>query len=161
MIENELSYLVATMPDLAGLKKKEIEQHYISERPSPLRIRGTDGERFELTKKLPVADGDLSRKDELNIPLTPQEFGMLRPLSKKALQKTRYLVPLAQGLIAELDVFHGPLEGLVMVEVEFSDDARRAAFVPPAWFGRDISQEEWSTNAWLAGKTFEEVKGHL
>jgi adenylate cyclase len=157
MIENEVSYLVREMPDLSSVPFKDIEQHYLSKGPQPLRLRRAEG-AAELTKKLRLDPDDLSRRDEINVPLTDEEYAMLRPLATRGLEKRRYKVPLADGLIAELDVFKGSLEGLVKVEVEFPDDAARAAFRPPAWFGRDVSQEKWSSNSWLAGKTYADVK---
>lgn len=160
MIENELSYLVTRLPDLSSLKKKRIEQHYLSEGREPLRIRNADG-THELTKKLTMEDDDLSRVEEITIPLTPDEFAMLLPHAKRSIAKTRHYVPLDGGLTAEIDVFDGPLAGLTMVEVEFPDEQSRAAFVPPDWFGRDVSQEVWSVNSWLAGKTFADVSPNL
>ena len=85
---------------------------------------------------------------------------MLLPLAKRGLAKTRYYLRLDGGLTAELDVFKGPLDGLAMVEVEFRDDASRKAFTPPDWFGRDVSQEAWSSNSNLAGKTFYDIRAH-
>ena len=41
--------------------------------------------------------------------------------------KTRYFVPLGDGLTAEVDVYEGDLDGLVTAEVEFPDEAARAA----------------------------------
>jgi adenylate cyclase len=160
MIENELSFLVARMPALAPLKKKRIEQHYLSDGREPLRIRHTEG-AHELTKKLTMEDGDLSRLEEITIPLTPEEYAMLKTHAKKSLEKTRYYHPLPGGLTAEIDVFGGALDGLVMAEVEFPDEATRTAFVPPDWFGADVSQEEWSRNSWLAGKSMNDVRPHL
>lgn len=157
MVENELSFLVAKMPKIIGVPHKEIEQHYLSDGAEPLRLRRAGG-TFELTKKLPLDADDLSRKEEITIPLERDEYFMLLPLARRSLAKTRFYIPLPGGHTAELDVFRGPLEGLVMVEVEFRDDAARAAFVPPAWFGRDVSQDAWSSNAALAGKTWFDVR---
>lgn len=159
MMENELSFLVTVLPDLSGAKRKEIEQHYLSDE-SNLRIRASGGQ-FELTKKFRVDAADDTRKEEINVPLTESEYRAFLPLAKRGLTKTRNFVELNGGLVAEIDVFHGPLEGLVMVEVEFPSDEARAAFKAPDWFGRDVSQEEWSGNSWLAGKTFEDVRGFL
>lgn len=164
MMENEASYLPAALPALAGAESKDITQHYLSEDKEPLRLRATTqdgGETYELTKKLSVSEGDLSRKDEINIPLTAAEYAMLLPLAKRGLEKKRWLVPLDGGLVAEIDVFKGPLEGFVKIEVEFPDDAVRAAFMPPSWFGREVSQEKWAKNSWLAGKTFADIEQHL
>lgn len=157
MLENEITHLVAEMPDLAGTARVEIEQHYLSKPPEPLRIRSLGGAVFELTKKLRIDPDDESRKDEITIPLTSSEYADLRRLSMRFLTKTRYLYPLAGGLTAEIDVFHGPLEGLVTVEVEFPDEDARRAFDVPPWFGRDITQEPWAGNSRLAGMRYEDI----
>lgn len=160
MIENERSFLVAKMPKLDGVIRKEISQHYLSDGEEPLRIRKAGG-TYELTKKLTIDPNDLSRKEELTLPLNREEYYLLLPLAVRGLEKTRYYLRLQDGLTAELDVFSGPLKGLAMVEVEFPNEAARSAFVPPDWFGRDVSQEEWSSNASLAGKTFRQLKAHV
>ena len=64
--------------------------------------------------------------------------------------KTRYKIPLEGGLTAELDIFHGPHEGLRLVEVEFPDTAASHTFTPPAWFGEDVSADRRYRNSWLA-----------
>lgn len=44
-----------------------------------------------------------------------------------------------------MDVFHGELEGLAIVEVEFPSSEAADAFEPPAWFGEEITgRPEWS-----------------
>lgn len=157
-IENELSFLVARLPDLSGLRKEEIEQLYLppNQEGIPLRLRRR-GEHYELTEKTDVAPGDMSRKREVTIGLNRAAFEAIKPLAERGLAKTRYVCGLPSGLAAEIDVFHGPLEGLVMVEVEFPSEKARAAFVPPDWFGRDVSQEEWSSNYYLAGKSYADI----
>jgi adenylate cyclase len=161
MLESERSWLVAEMPDLSGARRKEIEQHYLSASPDPLRIRGTDGAAFELTKKVTLDAADTTRKDEINVPLTADEFAELRTLSKRSLTKSRHLLPLPDGRTAEVDVFHGPLEGFVKVEVEFPDEASRAAFTPPTWFGREVSSEKWAKNSRLAELSYAELAPFL
>lgn len=160
MIENERSFLVAKMPKLDGVVRKEISQHYLSEGEEALRLRKAGG-TYELTKKRTLDPEDLSRKEELTIPLEREEYYDLLPLAKRGLEKTRYYLRLPEGLTAEIDVFGGALKGLAMVEVEFPDEKARAKFAPPDWFGRDVSQEEWSSNAFLAGKTFRQIAKHV
>jgi len=158
MLEIEKTFLVKSMPpDLSGYQSFKIKQGYISPSPSPLRIRQKGG-KYELTKKLPVKEGDFSVAQEINIPLTKFEFEKLWPMVEKSLEKTRYLIPLENKLTAELDVFGGALNGLAMVEVEFESEQQMADFVPLDWFGRDITQEKFSANVYLAGKSFEEIK---
>ena len=157
-IENERTFLVATMPPLSATTSANIEQHYISESPEPLRIRSSDG-AYEITKKLNIAPGDKSRKMEINTPLTEDEFNSLKSRALRSIEKTRHFLPLADELTADLDVFHGPLEGLVWVEVEFPNEESRLNFSPPPWFGKEITDEHWSSNSFIAGKTYAEVQG--
>src|SRR5690606_38843488 len=123
MIENELSFLVKKTPDLKGVLSKEIEQHYLTVDDEPLRLRRS-GSTYELTKKLSMGE-DLSRKEEITIPLTSDQYYLLLPLAKTSLTKTRYFIRLNNGLTAELDVFHDALKGLAMVEVEFPNEEAR------------------------------------
>ena len=60
--------------------------------------------------------------------------------------------------MAELDIFHGNLEGLSFVEVEFKSQEEMAKFLPPAWFGTDITNESWSSNSFLAGSSYDEIR---
>ena len=50
----------------------------------------------------------------------------------------------------ELDVYTGALEGLRVAEVEFPDDAAADAFEPPAWFGREVTDDARYKNRALA-----------
>jgi len=52
--------------------------------------------------------------------------------------------------VIELDVFGGSLDGLIMAEVEFRSAEELAAFEPPDWFGRDVTDDNRYTNAALA-----------
>lgn len=161
MLEIERTYLVKKIPeDLEPYQRLEIKQGYLSGIPSPLRIR-QKGDYFELTKKFHKNLNDQSTAEEVNLPLTEGEFLKLWPLANKSLKKTRYLIPLSDQLVAELDVFQGPLWGLVFVEVEFGSREAMLSFIPPDWFGRDITNEEYSANVFLAGRSYSEIKNLL
>lgn len=135
-MEIERKYLVQTLPEnLSSFPSRQIEQAYLCTEPV-VRIRRQDGEYY-LTYK---GKGLLSR-EEYNLPLTGEAY---RHLLKKAdgiiLSKRRYLIPLKEkGLTAELDVFQGAYEGLVLAEVEFPSLEEAQGFEPPAWFGRDVT----------------------
>ena len=56
------------------------------------------------------------------------------------IKKTRYKKPISgTELVIELDVFSGTYEGLMLAEVEFPDMEAAEHFVPPAWFGEDVT----------------------
>lgn len=157
MIENELTFLIKDLPpDIEKHPHKKIKQGYFSDIPSPLRIRAEDDKVFTLTKKIKINDTDSSRFDETTIEIKKEEFAILWPICKKKISKTRYFYPL-DDLVAEVDVFSEKLKGFVMVEVEFPNEKRRKIFIPPEWFGRDITQEKWAANSFLADITYEEL----
>jgi CYTH domain-containing protein len=54
------------------------------------------------------------------------------------------------GHVAEVDLYAGALAGLCVVEVEFSSETDAAAFIPPAWFGRELTGQRGWNNAALA-----------
>lgn len=161
MLEIEKTFLVKKFPgNLKKYKAVSIQQGYLSKPPSPLRIR-KKGDKYEITKKLPVHGEKFWVVDEINIPLRVEEFNLLWLNVLRSLEKTRYLVPLPGKLVAELDVFEGKLSGLSLVEVEFGSEEELKVFVPPDWFGRDVTDEEFSANSFLAGKSFAGIKKYL
>ncbi len=114
----------------------QIEQGYLCTEPV-VRIRRQD-DQYYLTYK---AKGLLAR-EEYNLPLTAEAYAHLRPKADGILiLKTRYLIPEKEGLTIELDVFQKPYEGLFLAEVEFSSEAAAIAYVPPAWFGEDVTMD--------------------
>ena len=49
-----------------------------------------------------------------------------------------------------MDIFKDYLEGLRMVEVEFDNEDQALNFVPPEWFGKDVSDDHRFRNVNLA-----------
>ncbi len=67
------------------------------------------------------------------------------------LSKTRYLVSLNDGHVAELDRYDsGQMKGLWTVEVEFKTVKEADFFVVPEWFGEDVTGDEDYANSNLA-----------
>ena len=71
-------------------------------------------------------------------------------LQGNIVEKTRYEIPLAGGIVAELDVYHGKLDGLITVETEFESEKQANAFSPPSWFGKDVTTDKRYKNKNLA-----------
>ncbi len=115
---------------------KKISQCYISTLPT-IRLRQMD-EMYILTVK---GKGHLA-KEEFELTLTEEEYTHLKQKAETpVLEKTRYEIALGNHLIAELDIYAGHLQGLMTTEVEFSSVAEAEAFVPPDWFGMDITND--------------------
>ena len=150
-MEIERKYLVAALPaDLDCYPHVEIEQGYLCTSPT-LRIRRM-GDAYILTVKqnLRLASSAIHNREE-EFPLSADRYAHLRAkCDGNLVHKTRYRVPLDGGLTAELDIFHGAHAGLLLVEVEFPTLAAADAFIPPAWFGPDVSQDPRYRNSHLA-----------
>lgn len=153
MLENERKFLVRKIPNLDGVQQYEIEQGYLSFVPE-IRIR-KKGSTYFLTHK---GEGNQVRTEiETDISLVAYE--MLSCLvQEKFIHKTRYEILLDNDLIAELDIYHGNLEGLVTVEVEFKTNKQVEQFIVPNWFGKEITQEKKYKNKNLTKySSFEEL----
>ena len=147
-MEIERKFLIKQMPEgYEAFPCRHIEQAYLCTRPV-VRVRRQD-EEYYLTYK---GEGLLSR-EEYNLPLDQQAYyHLLDKADGRILTKTRYLLP-AEGygsLVIELDVFEGAYQGLMLAEVEFSSEEEAMAFIPPKWFGDDVTFSGEYQNSWLA-----------
>lgn len=134
-MEIEKKYLIHKLPNnLETYPRKKIQQAYLCTDPV-VRIRKQD-EEYILTYK----DKGLMIREEYNLPLNQEAYEhLLQKADGIILTKTRYLLPLPLGLTIELDVFDAPYENLRLAEVEFSSEEEANSFVPPEWFGEDVT----------------------
>jgi CYTH domain-containing protein len=146
--EIERKFLVADLPDLGKLPAKQIEQGYVTAPgdTTELRLRRKGSDHF-LTVK---SKGGLARAEH-EVGLSQQQFDELWPLTQgRRVEKTRHTGTLPCGTQFELDVFSGALAPLVLVEVEFATLAAAHGFVPPSWFGADVTDDSRYKNHALA-----------
>ena len=132
--------------NLESFAKFEILQGYIITGPrKSVRIRST-GNACILT----VKEGSGTKRTEYEGPLPKETFDALWPAAKEtSIQKTRYVIPY-EVYEFEIDVYHGKLEGLVTVEVEFKSMEVSEEFIPPSWFGKEVTGEYKYLNSTLA-----------
>lgn len=164
-MEIERKYLVRYLPDnLESCTAKEIEQGYLNRKPT-LRIRRSNSDYILTYKNKLSGNGKDSTivNEEIEAALTKEAFEHLREKTDGyMISKTRYIVPLENGLKAELDIFHGRLEGLCFVEVEFPDVETADGFSAPDWFGENVSADKHYSNGYLSEiNSFEEFKKTL
>jgi adenylate cyclase len=149
-VEIERKFLVSAAPgDLDRHPASAIEQGYLAIHAdgTEVRIRRRAGAAV-LTVK---SGGALARVEE-ELALDEATFERLWPLTAgRRIEKVRHLIPAEPpGLVIELDVYGGDLDGLVVAEVEFASEADAAAFAPPAWLGRDVTGDARFKNQRLA-----------
>ena len=136
-MEIERKFLVKQIPEgCTSFPCRQIEQAYLNTDPV-VRVR-RDNDDYYLTYK---GKGLLSR-EEYNLPLNKEAYEHL--LSKAdgiILTKKRYMIPVpgSDHLTIELDLCEGHYDGLILAEVEFSTEEEAKAFIPPVWFGEDVT----------------------
>ena len=140
-VEIEKKWRVAKLPeDLTRFECIDMEQAYLNTHPT-VRIR-RENEEYFLTYK-GISENDVAHA-EYNLPLTEEAFRhLLEKCDGRILRKTRYKMPVEgyPSLTAELDIFSGELEGLVILEVEFPSVEEALSFDPPAWYGKDVTED--------------------
>ena len=155
-MEIERKFQITKLPEnLDQYEKKEIEQGYLCTTDPVIRIRKSN-DNYILTYKSRIGmaekPGEIALTcEEVELALTKEAYEHLKEKADgNLIVKTRYLIPLEDGLTAELDIFHGPLEGLQFVEVEFSNEEEARRFHLPNWFGKDVSFDKRYKNNYLA-----------
>lgn len=147
-LEIERRFLIPEIPAgwLEAAKAKPIRQGYlIIEEQRVLRVREKAG-KYIMTVK---SGFGLTRHEQEQL-IDEELFAMLWPLTEGRRNiKTRHTRDI-DGLTFELDIFAEDLAPLVMLEVEFADEAQARQFVPPAYCGREVTEDERYNNASLA-----------
>ena len=152
-MEIEKKFLVKRLPEhLEDYSKKEIEQGYLCTHPV-VRIRKSNDSFFLTYKSGPLQEGsrDTRVNQEVEVPLSKEGYNHLcKKVDNYLICKTRYLIPLPDGHMGELDIFHERLDGLYFIEVEFADEEDAMQFVPPEWFGENVSHDGRYANSFLS-----------
>ncbi len=145
-MEIERKYLIPHLPDnLEIYPCRHIEQGYLNTNPV-VRIR-RDNDKYELTYK---SSGLMSR-EEYNLPLDQTSYEHLaNKIDGRLIVKKRYMIPLPEGLTIELDIFEKDLSPLKLAEVEFPSEEAAKAFLPPSWFGEDVTFSGKYHNSYLS-----------
>jgi adenylate cyclase len=150
-MEIERKYAIHYLPDnLANYQYKKIEQGYLCHNPI-VRIRKSDNDYYMTYKSTfgieQKSENSAIIHNEIELPLTKEAYETLKTKTEgNMIYKTRYLIPLPDGLTAELDIFEGLLTGLFFAEVEFPDEKIANEFCPPEWFGKELSPDRRFSN---------------
>lgn len=145
-MEIERKFLIKKLPDnLTSYKARKIEQAYLCTDPV-VRVR-RDNDDYYLTYK---SRGMIVR-EEYNLPLTKEAYGhLLAKADGNIITKTRYEIPEKDNLTIEFDVFEGKFDGLLLAEVEFASEEEALGYIPPEWFGEDVSNSTKYHNSTLS-----------
>ena len=163
-IEIEKKYKVKELPkNLEKYKKIEIEQAYLNHGSKPtLRIRKYNDNEYILSYKAKKQHRkDLSICDEVELPLSKEAYEHLKSkIDGRVICKTRYIIPLPDGLKVEIDRFKGFYEDVCFAEIEFKSEEQAMSYEIPSWLGEDISNQKRVKNGYMAtdSKDIEEYK---
>jgi adenylate cyclase len=147
--EVERKFVLPAPPD--GVREhpaKALAQGYLAIDPagSEVRVRRKDEETLMTVK---IGIGLVRGEEEFTI--EADRFERLWAMTDgRQVVKTRYFVPLDDGLTAEIDLYDGDLAGLVTAEIEFPDEETALAYEAPAWLGTDVTGDIRYANRTLA-----------
>ncbi len=129
----------------AATQSRRLLQGYLAREDGvTVRLR-LSGDRARLTIKGP---GGLVRPEfEYDVPRDDAASMLDALCAGRRIAKTRHDVPHG-GLVWEVDVFEGPLAGLVIAEVELPAADHPLAL--PPWAGREVTDDPRYANAVLA-----------
>lgn len=151
-IEIERKFRIATCPTLDGVTSEAVRQGYVTGPDDSVEVRlRQKGCTYSLT----VKSGGTMQRAEHETAITAEQFETLWPTTAGSrIDKTRYTGTLPDGLIFELDIFRFRLAPLMLVEVEFPTLDTANAFIPPDWFGADVTADKRFKNKALANGSF-------
>lgn len=146
--EIEKKYLLSALP--GGLSNGvAVDQGYLSVSDPEVRVR-SKGKKFFATRK----GGEGFVRDEEEEEISEKVFNILWPATAgRRVEKIRYKLKGADGLVWEVDEYLGKLAGLFTAEVELPDQS--AVFQMPdeiqKVFVADVTEDKCYKNKNLAG----------
>ncbi len=143
--EIERRFLVAGLPDDAPAGVRMRQGYLALDGTVSVRVREAAGGHV-----LTVKGGQGLTRTEVEFATDGAQFEALWSLTgSRRIDKCRHVIRVGEYTV-EVDVFGGALNGLVIAEVEFTSIHAAHAFVPPSWFGREVTDEPVWNNASLA-----------
>jgi len=152
MIEIERKFLVKSESfKKEAQKNTKISQGYLNSNPErAVRIRIKEDKGF-LTIKGKSNDSGTSRFEwEKEIDINEAE-ALLQLCEKGVIDKTRYEVLIGKHTY-EVDEFYGENEGLIIAEIELSDEQEE--FLKPNWLGKEVTGDNRYYNSQLSKNPF-------
>ena len=164
-IERERRFLLRELPP--GLTRAsehlQIWDNYITGtrlRLRKIRVPQTKEQRWKLTQKFAPEASDFSRTVITNIYLSAYEYEVLSVFEGNELRKNRYRFE-HDGRAFGIDVFLGPLLGLILAETEFETDEEMRDFKLPSFAVADVTNDLMFTGASLVEMTADDIRAEL
>lgn len=164
-VERERRYLLRELPPGLELRAPhtQITDNYVTGtrlRLRKVRAPETNEWTLKLTQKHTPSPPDFSRTLITNIYLSPYEYEVLSVFEGNELRKNRYPYE-HEGRRYSVDMFLGPLRGLILAETDFETDEELDSFDAPPFASLEVTREETFTGARLVELTAEDLRAEL
>jgi len=128
-------------------RRQDIIQGYVTHNgDTTVRLRKKDQ-----TIYLTIKSGKGIKRTEYETMIPKKAFDDLwASTENRRVEKIRYEINGKEDLIYELDIYKGELKGLLTIEVEFTNIQEAKNFIPPEWFGADVSDQKEYSNSSLS-----------
>jgi CYTH domain-containing protein len=140
-VERERRWLCDHLPTERVRRSEAITDLYVTGTRLRLREARPLGGGEPMRRLGRKADVDASTRLITSIYLTEPEFALLSDLPGRTLQKVRHHLEPIHGVEIAVDVFDGPLAGLILAEAEFDSDAAMAAFPTPDFALHEVTDD--------------------
>ncbi|MER5527240.1 hypothetical protein ABT075_22040 [Streptomyces sp. NPDC002677] len=158
-VERERRFLLSEPPNPSTTTVTRLitDRYLVGTRLRLRRADSSDGRcERKLTQKVPISRPGGVQGLITNTYLSPAEYDLLASLPAAVLSKTRFSVP-----PLGVDVFEGPLRGLVLAEAEFTTDEEARSFVPPSECVAEVTDDARFTGGRLVETSRQELLGWL
>lgn len=157
-LERERRFLLAAAPGVESAEARRITDRYLTGTRMRLRAveRAGAEPQFKLTQKIPAERPGALQGLITTAYLSAAEYEVFAALPARVLRKVRYSVP-----PLGVDVFEGPLLGLVLAEAEFDSEADARAFAVPSRAVAEVTGDPGFTGGRLAVTTRAELRERL
>jgi hypothetical protein len=140
-IERERRWLCRAVPFDRVVRSEAFTDLYVTRTQLRLREAVPADGGAPLRRLGRKADVDPSTRLLTSIYLSPEEFRLLSTLPGDVLRKTRHYLGKVGGAEVSVDVFEGPLSGLIMAEAEFADAEAMARYPMPDFAFREVTAD--------------------
>jgi len=154
--EIERKFLVKGSYKEFATKQIRIIQGFLStvpERTVRVRIKGNKG--FLTIKGIGNESGVSRYEFEKEISLDDAK-DLMAICEPGVIDKTRFIIPIENGLFFEVDEFYSENEGLTIAEIELPTE--NTPFQKPNWLGKEVTGEVQYYNAMLVKNPFKNWK---
>ncbi len=133
-LEIERKFAVKELPNLDNLKPIRYERYYLpSTEGNERRVQKKD-DKYELEE---LQEQSSLVRNKIKTPISEADFNRLKAESKDCLIRDSYLIQNDPEI--SIKIYHGRFVGLIRAEVEFKSEEDSKSFVPPKWFGKEIT----------------------